>query len=966
MTQPHAFISYSRKDTDFVTKLERDLNARGILTWRDVHSIPGGAQWFKRIKAGLESSYAMIYVDTPHAFESEWVEKEYLYANYIKLTILPIKVDDKHVSITTINLNPILCDDAHYAAALGKIAAALGGLPHEPIVKGAVAPEVPPHSESTAPLDATTPSAPVVLPDAAAVRDYLAWLLAKVDADLRDSLYVNLGASQEMKVVKKHRPSSFIEDEDDDIGYPRLGMERVRGDDFSQRGDDVTDARQPMRELDRVLVLGDPGAGKTTTLLQFAIDLARAADAHPETAKIPVFVPLRKFTGETTFEAFIKAQMYNLQDAYPALKDRLVLLCDAFNEMPRSRDTVAMVRATLDAAPFWAVSCRARDYQEELSDYKQVAKIRLKPLDPPQIWAVIQQFFAQRGQPELGAALWKAMHGNNDLLSAWAAFVAAGQTEAFWQNVRWPETVKLRDEKYPKWSVEAKARQAMLNDRRRMLVLCRNPYLLNRVCLLYSDLKMLPDNRGALFATFVDRLLLREEKAAKAIGAAWIDQTLIRRGLAQVAYELNKKTEMPLERAEAILRQHVPQADGGLLLRLAMAASVLDVGGEVRFTHQLLQEYFASEVLGALMDAKTDPATIWKPENWWTPTGREETAILLAGVRGAPQAVARWIAPAQPELATEILRQPDFGLDLSKIADETRAAILSSAKRRLGVANPVERAAAYRVLGLFDADTRFGISTGADGLPEFDWVDIPVGEFLYGREKQPLTLNKPFKISKYPVTYKQFQAFIKAGDGFHDSRWWEGLADAVDRRPNYSAPNEQRFKFWNHPRERVSWYDAIAFCRWLSFKRGGKWGLDEVDEWSVRLPTEFEWEKAARGTDGRVYPYGNEFDAAKGNTRETGIAKTSAVAMFPDGASPYGVLDMSGNVWEWCLTDYKNLAPEVQAENLRTSRSRVLRGGSWAINLDSARAASHSSLNPNYSDDDIGFRLVLCPPSLDH
>lgn len=958
MTPAHAFISYSRKDTDFVEKLERDLNARGIITWRDVHSIPGGAQWFKRIKAGLESSYVMIYVDTPHAATSDWVIHEYIYARHLKLPIIPIRLNDAYSSFQTIIYNPIVCDDKSYAVGIVKLAAVLDGLPQEPIIKGATPPEATKQVESITPLD----MAQTV--DAQAVRDYLEWLLAKVDADLRDSLYVNLSASQELKLTKPRRKFDLSDDEDDDIDYARLGMEHIRGDDFNLRGEDVTDARQPMRELNRVLLLGDPGAGKTTTLYRFAIDLARDAQTNPDTAKIPVFVPLRKFTGETSFEAFIKAQMYNLQDAYPVLKNRLILLCDAFNEMPRSRDTVTMVRQTLDAAPFWVVSCRVRDYQEELSGYKEVAKIRLKPLDPPQIWAVIQRSFAQEEQPELGAALWKAMHGSDDLITAWTAFASAGQAEIFWQNIRWPESVKLRDEEYPEWgSPESRARRAMLNDLRRMMVLCRNPYLLNRVCLLYSDLKKLPDNRGALFATFVDRLLKREEKAAVAIGAAWIDQTLIRRGLAQVAYELNKKTEMPLERAEAVLKQHVPEADGGLLLRLAMAASLLDVGGEVRFTHQLLQEYFASEVLGALMDAKTDPTTVWKPENWWEPTGREETAILLAGVRADPEAVARWIAPAQPEFAMEILRQPDFGLDLTKIADETRLSLVNSANAKISEVNPIGRAAAYRVLGLFDADKRFSIGLSADGLPEFDWVDIPAGEFLYGDNKKSVKIVKPFKISRYPVTYKQFQAFIDAPDGFYDSRWWDGLA-ASDRHK--SAPDEQWFKYWNHPRERVSWYDAIAFCRWLSFKLGGQWGLDEVEQWAVRLPTEFEWEKAARGTDGREYPYEGEFDAAKGNTRKTGINQTSAVGLFPNGASPYGVLDISGNVREWCLTNYRNPAPDAQAENLRNANTRVLRGGSWGNILDGARAAARFSHVPDLRYSSYGFRLVLCPPSLDH
>lgn len=161
------------------------------------------------------------------------------------------------------------------------------------------------------------------------------------------------------------------------------------------------------------------------------------------------------------------------------------------------------------------------------------------------------------------------------------------------------------------------------------------------------------------------------------------------------------------------------------------------------------------------------------------------------------------------------------------------------------------------------------------------------------------------------------------------------------------------FQYTNHPRERVSWYDAIAFCRWLSARLG----------YEVTLPTEAEWEKAARGTDGCIYPYGNDYDPAKANASDTGIDQTSAVGMFPDGASPYGLLDMSGNVFEWCLNAYN------QPENIQLGGSdmRVLRGGSWFFDQVIARAAYRFSLLPGDRDNlDVGFRLVCRPISLNH
>ena len=237
----------------------------------------------------------------------------------------------------------------------------------------------------------------------------------------------------------------------------------------------------------------------------------------------------------------------------------------------------------------------------------------------------------------------------------------------------------------------------------------------------------------------------------------------------------------------------------------------------------------------------------------------------------------------------------------------------------------------------------------------FEWCEVPAGEFIY-QDNQKLILPA-FAIAKYPVTYAQFQTFVDAKNGLKDSRWWEGLA-----KNQSDTPDDQEWKISDHPRENVSWYDAIAFCRWLSWKLGGAYSLDEVNEWLVRLPTEFEWEKAARGTKGLIYPYGKDFDKSKCNTSESNIGKTSPVTQYPQGASPYGVLDMSGNVFEWCLTNYENPTEHPSQENISSNSSRVLRGGSWGSDHSDARAVFRlNDLAPlrNY---DGGFRV--CVPLL--
>src|SRR5205085_2885454 len=139
------------------------------------------------------------------------------------------------------------------------------------------------------------------------------------------------------------------------------------------------------------------------------------------------------------------------------------------------------------------------------------------------------------------------------------------------------------------------------------------------------------------------------------------------------------------------------------------------------------------------------------------------------------------------------------------------------------------------------------------------WCEVPGGEFIYqDGEKQFLPT---FYIAKYPVTYRQYEAFLEDEDGYQKVRWWEGLHEEGLAQQK-EGPGEQRFKFWNHPRDDVSYYDAMAFCRWLTAKLPREaWPNGVGKDWMIRLPTEQEWEKAARGTDGRVYPYGNEFEA---------------------------------------------------------------------------------------------------------
>ena len=153
----------------------------------------------------------------------------------------------------------------------------------------------------------------------------------------------------------------------------------------------------------------------------------------------------------------------------------------------------------------------------------------------------------------------------------------------------------------------------------------------------------------------------------------------------------------------------------------------------------------------------------------------------------------------------------------------------------------------------------------------------------------------------------------------------------------------------NQPVVYVSWNDAVAYCRWLSEQRGEE----------VRLPSEAEWEKAACGTDGRIFPWGDEFDAKRCNAYETGIGSTSPVGLFANNAGPYGALDMAGNVWEWTLSEFRSYPYADDGRNDPGGDGRrVVRGGGFSNIRDDVRCAIRNYYEPDDRVNYLGFRVL--------
>ncbi len=240
----------------------------------------------------------------------------------------------------------------------------------------------------------------------------------------------------------------------------------------------------------------------------------------------------------------------------------------------------------------------------------------------------------------------------------------------------------------------------------------------------------------------------------------------------------------------------------------------------------------------------------------------------------------------------------------------------------------------------------------------FKWCVVPAGKVTLtdvdGYLKEPTTFDVPeFQIARYPITNAQFEVFVTAKEGWSNPAWWDYSGDAKAWRKDKPQSEAAGFKACaDCPRERVTWYAAVAFTRWLSAKTGV----------SITLPTEQQWQRAAQGDDGRGYPWGNEWDARKCNTDESKIGKTTPVTQYPQGASPYGVLDMSGNVWEWCLTEWETGEVDLSGTNAR----RVVRGGSWDDSRVFARAAYRNFNDPYGRFSDFGFRVCASPIFLNH
>jgi formylglycine-generating enzyme required for sulfatase activity len=231
--------------------------------------------------------------------------------------------------------------------------------------------------------------------------------------------------------------------------------------------------------------------------------------------------------------------------------------------------------------------------------------------------------------------------------------------------------------------------------------------------------------------------------------------------------------------------------------------------------------------------------------------------------------------------------------------------------------------------------------------PPFSWCCVPSGKVALDdmSDAQPIAGSSggtfevdEFYIAKFPITNAQYDVFVL--QAYDNPEWWDFSGEAAAWHASLPVPNPSGFTGNDLPRTQITWYDAIAFCRWLSAVVGT----------DIALPHEMQWQRAAQGDTGWLYPYGNSY-----RSQYSTVDKKSPtpVTLHPEGASPFGVMDMSGNVLEWCHNRWATGSSELLG-----AMHRCMRGGSFAHNEFVATTTFRVERSPENWKSYLGMRII--------
>ena len=348
---------------------------------------------------------------------------------------------------------------------------------------------------------------------------YLKWLTGDIH-DRILSRFVELGGDEEHQEkihqpppARSYRKYSIFEQEDED--YDDL-LERATTPIYAEHVSStkskppafVENVRKRLMSLGKAVLVGEPGSGKSFMLMRLCIDYMEQwvhalKQGDVDTAKVPVLVYLNEYTGGD-FADFVRKSMDFLAPYHDKLmrEDRLVILCDALNEMPRTDHQMDHLIAYLRQVKYFVVSCRVRDYRDELNDLKPLEQVKLHDLELPAIRKII---YKRLPDDEWGDSLWEAMGGSSKLIDAWTMLKRRNAVQHFWDA----------DADIPYLSGALEDAWHKIHSGARLIPLARNPYMADMLCRTYrKSNRQLPANRAELFALFISQMLVREAKAA--------------------------------------------------------------------------------------------------------------------------------------------------------------------------------------------------------------------------------------------------------------------------------------------------------------------------------------------------------------------------------------------------------------------------------------------------------------------
>ena len=719
----------------------------------------------------------------------------------------------------------------------------------------------------------------------------------------------------------------------------------------------------------RLLVMGDPGSGKTTFLRKIACEAARLYQESVQRqgtpgaeCQLPILIKISDFCGFLQRESNSAGRPDDNSPAW--LQKYLTSVVEHSNWHLTKEDVEHWLQAT--ASPGTLMLLDGLDEAPDETLRERVQKIvagfaRNAAKQYPAVRIVVtSRPLELTGAIDLPAFEVARINPLDD--TAIQTFLG-----------KWCATLHTDDP--TRVPAHLQELRTALNARPEIRRMAKTPVMLTALAVVHWNEGRMPEQRSQLYGSVLYWLdqARRRQRQARTPSLPSALPVLQDLALGMQTHQNGFRKQLPRRDAAKLVMRRFPAAEADLSLDAAeefLRLEQLDGGivverqGQLEFWHRSFQEFLAARAIAARQEADQREVLMATPERIYQPEWRE-VMRLLGGVlreQGDPKLDGLFAAivdqlPPKPRLSAaarcvgligEMLRDlvnpsyPAPGGRYATLRDEVE-----------GIFDPA-RASQVAVKVRIEAADALGQVRRARAPRTSDeyWIAIPGGAYsigsspdknhaLYDPERYDFELTPrqvtlpPFQIARDPVTVGEFEEFLDDG-GYAQRKYW-----GAGGYGEYGIAPENwvdQLRYPARPVVNVSWHVTMAFCAWAEHA----------------LPTEEQWEAAARGQASRRYPWGGHRpDSEKLNDEE--IGHPTPPGIFPSGSTPDGICDLAGNVWEWCRNDLDG-SPEVL--DVPADESRVIRGGSWVNDARNVRCASRLQSDVDDQGFGLGFRLV--------